>query len=200
LLLMEEAGPVCMRCADLDHLVFLAAGDAALTRRARRASRLSAVVVQFSRSRRRYERQGILVAEDALERAERECLADAEARGRRREREAARREAEDIELQERMAREIERLYPCCPRERAVAIARHTGIRGSGRVGRSAAGRALDPEAIELAVAASVRHENTRYDELLMAGIDRAEAREHVRSEVERILQGWRRAQAEALAD
>lgn len=36
LLLMEEPGPVCMRCADLDHLVFLPSGDAALTRRARR--------------------------------------------------------------------------------------------------------------------------------------------------------------------
>jgi len=66
LLLMEDAGPLCMRCADLDHLVFLAAGDAALTRRARGASRLSAVVVRFSRARRRYERQGILVEEGAL--------------------------------------------------------------------------------------------------------------------------------------
>jgi hypothetical protein len=195
LLLMEEAGPICMGCADLDHLVFVAAGDAALTRRARQASRLSAVVVRFNRSRRRYERQGILVEEEALERAERECLADAEARARRRERESARREAEDVELHERVAREIERLYPGCPRERAEAIARHTGTRGSGRVGRSAAGRALDSEAIALAVAASVRHEDTRYDELLMAGTDRAEAREYVRPEVERTLERWRTTSA-----
>lgn len=55
-------------CADMDHLVFLGAGDAALTRRAKRASRQSAVVVRLSRSRRRYERQGILVEEAALER------------------------------------------------------------------------------------------------------------------------------------
>ena len=73
LLIMEEPGPVCMECADLDHLVFLPAGDAALTRRAKRASRLSAVVVRFSRSRHRYERQGILVEEEALEAAEAEC-------------------------------------------------------------------------------------------------------------------------------
>jgi hypothetical protein len=192
LLLMEAPGPVCMRCADFDHLVFLASGDAALTRRARRSSRLSAVVVRFSRSRRRYERQGILVEEHALEQAERECLADAEVRARRRERTAARRAAEDIELNERMAREIERLYPGSPRERAQAIARHTGTRGSGRVGRSAAGRALNPEALALAVAASVRHEDTRYDELLMAGTDRTEARECVQAEVERILERWRR--------
>jgi hypothetical protein len=191
LLLMEEAGPICMRCAELDHLVFLPAGDAALTRRARQASRLSAVVVRFSRSRSRYERQGILVEEEALERAERECLADEEARARRREREAERRAAEDRELQARIACEIERLFPGCPGERAHAIARHTGARRSGRVGRTAAGRALDAEAIALAVAASVRHLDTRYDELLMSGTGRAEARERVRPEVERILDRWR---------
>src|ERR671910_524713 len=69
---------LCLACADLDHLVFLPAGDAALTRRAKRASRLSAVVVRFSRARKRYERQGILAEEEALERAEAECLADVE--------------------------------------------------------------------------------------------------------------------------
>lgn len=70
LLLMEGPGPLCMRCAGLDHLVFLAAGDAGLTRRAKKASRQSAVVVRFSRARRRYERQGLLVEAEALDRAE----------------------------------------------------------------------------------------------------------------------------------
>jgi hypothetical protein len=191
LLLMEGPGPLCLRCVDLDHLVFLPSGDAALTRRARQASRLSAVVVRFSRSRGRYERQGILVEEMALAQAERECLADEGARARRREREAARRAAGDVELQAKMAREIERLFPGCPEERAQEIARHTATRGSGRVGRSAAGRALDPEAIELAVAAAVRHLDTGYDDLLMSGLSRVEARERVRSEVERILDRWR---------
>jgi hypothetical protein len=63
-----------MTCAELDHLVFLPAGDAALTRRAKRGSELSAVVVRFSRSRRRYERQGVLVEPDALERAQSESV------------------------------------------------------------------------------------------------------------------------------
>ena len=79
LLIMEGPGPLCLGCADLDHLVFLAAGDAALTRRAKRASGLSAVVVRFSRSRRRYERQGVLVEEQALVHAEQSCLADDDA-------------------------------------------------------------------------------------------------------------------------
>src|SRR5271169_985446 len=76
-LVMEDRGPLCLGCADLSHLVFLPSGDAALTRRARKASGLSAVVVRFSRARRRHERQGILVEEEALEQAEAECLADA---------------------------------------------------------------------------------------------------------------------------
>jgi hypothetical protein len=63
---MDDAGPLCLACADLEHLVFLPAGDAALTRRAKQASRLSAVVVRLSRTRNRYERQGLLVEGAAL--------------------------------------------------------------------------------------------------------------------------------------
>jgi hypothetical protein len=69
-LLMDITGPLCRHCAKLDHLVYLAAGDAALSRRAKRASGLSAIVVRFSRSRKRYERQGILIEEAALKQAE----------------------------------------------------------------------------------------------------------------------------------
>lgn len=67
LLFMRDNGPECMGCAGLDHLEFLATGDAGLTRRAHRASELSAVVVRFSRTRKRYERQGLLVEPAALE-------------------------------------------------------------------------------------------------------------------------------------
>jgi hypothetical protein len=193
LLLMEDPGPVCLDCAELDHLVFLASGHAALTRRAKAGSRLWAVVVQFSRSRRRFERQGILVEEDALDRAEVECLADEQSRAGRREREAARRAGRDLDLQARMANEILRLFPGCPPERAQRIAGHAAARGSGRVGRTAAGRAFDPRAIALAVAASVRHQDTGYDELLMSGLDRATARAEVRDDVSHTLEAWRSA-------
>ncbi|MGH2926732.1 MAG: DUF2293 domain-containing protein, partial [Solirubrobacteraceae bacterium] len=190
-LIMEDPGPVCMACADMDHLVFLPSGDAALTRRAKKNSRLSAVVVRFSRARRRYERQGILVEEDALERAEQECLEDEESRARRRDRDAALRAGGDLELQARMAVEILKLFPGCPPERAEAIARHAALRGSGRVGRTAAGRALDRDALELAVLASVRHQDTGYDELLMSGVDRATARYRIRDQVNTLLDQWR---------
>ena len=144
------------------------------------------MVVRFSRARRRYERQGLLVEEEALESAEQECLADAEARVRRRD--AERREREDADLRERFAAEIVRLVPACPRPRAEAIARYTAARDSGRVGRSSAGRALDPATVEVSVLASVRHDDTAYDDLLMSGVERAEARERVHAEVERVLE------------
>jgi hypothetical protein len=190
-LIMEGPGPLCMTCADLDHLVFLPAGDAALTRRAKKGSGLSAVVVRFSTSRRRYERQGILVEEPALAEAERQCLADEDARARRRDRDRERRAEQDVDLNKAMVEGILELFPSCPKGRAEEIAQHATVRGSGRVGRSAAGRALEPEAITLAVVASVRHEDTSYDDLLMAGIARDEARQQVRGEVEETLERWR---------
>ncbi len=56
--LTEDQKALCLACADLDHLHFLPAGDAALTRRAGKYSTLSAVVVRWSRARKRYERRG----------------------------------------------------------------------------------------------------------------------------------------------
>jgi hypothetical protein len=63
---MEDPGPACLRCVGLDDLEFLPAGDALLSRRAKAKSTKCAVVVRFSRSRRRYERQGLLVEPQAL--------------------------------------------------------------------------------------------------------------------------------------
>ncbi len=190
LLRMQDAGPLCLTCSDLDHLVFLPSGDAALTRRATKGSTLSAVVVRWSRSRKRYERQGVLVEEPALTLAEEQCMSDADARMRRRERDQVRQAELDTRFQARLAAEIRQVFPGCPADRAMAIAEHTGLRGSGRVGRSAAGRALDESAIVLAVVASVRHQDTDYDSLLMAGLPRELARERVRPAIDRVLAAW----------
>lgn len=82
LLVMEEGGPVCLPCVGLGDLEFLPTGNALLTRRARKASARSAVVVRFSRSRRRYERQGLLVEAPALADVRREVLARLDTRAR----------------------------------------------------------------------------------------------------------------------
>ncbi|WP_455361083.1 DUF2293 domain-containing protein [Streptomyces sp. SYSU K21746] len=190
-LLLEDGVARCLDCADLGHLVYLARGDTALTRRAREGSSLSAVVVRFSKRRGRYERQGVLVEEAALARAEAHCLADSEARARRRARDAVRRAAEDVRFTAAFTAEIRRLFPGCPPERAHAVAAHASVRGSGRVGRSAAGRALDEGAVTAAVRASVRHDDTAYDALLMARVPRHEARARVAATIETALAAWR---------
>ena len=189
--LEREKGALCLSCADLDHLVYLPAGDAALTRRAAKHSRLHAKVLQWSRTRKRYERQGILVESEALDKAEEECLADEEARRRRRERAAMRRAELDAEYVQAFGEHILRVFPKCPPETAAKIAEHACRKYSGRVGRSAAAKAFDDHAIELAVQAHVRHVFTDYDELLSRGVDRYEARDRVRGEVLKKLETWR---------
>jgi hypothetical protein len=140
--------------ADLE---YLERGDAAVTRRATKYSRRTAVVVRFSRSRGRYERQGILVEPEALAQAEQKSAEDAEQRAQARVRRAA---------------------------------AHAARRGSGRIGRTAAGKKLDEHALTLAVRAAVRHRFTNYDELLMHGVERAAARSQVREQVDEILDRW----------
>jgi hypothetical protein len=66
LLVMEDPGPACLRCVGMDDLEFVQSGDALLTRRLKAKSARGAVVVRFSRSRKRYERQGILVEPQIL--------------------------------------------------------------------------------------------------------------------------------------
>jgi hypothetical protein len=62
------------------------------------------------------------------------------------------------------------------------------------VGRSAAAKQFDEEAITLAVAAHVRHADTGYDTLLARGIPRWDAREQTREGVERVLERWGKRQ------
>ncbi len=190
-LFREKKKSLCLCCADLDYLEFLPSGDAAMSRRAKKHSPLSAVVVQFNRRRKRYERRGILVATRAIEQAEKECLSDANQRAAQRKRGAVQREREDETLVAEMTALICTQYPGCPPVEARKIAVHTARRGSGRVGRSAAGRQLQNEAIRLAVVAHIRHEHTRYDELLMSGTARDQARRMIASDINAMIRQWR---------
>jgi hypothetical protein len=190
-LVMEKGKPLCLTCTDLDQLEFLPAGNTALTRRARKHSPLSAVVVRFSRARKRYERQGLLVTPAAIAKAEEECAADAPERALARSRAAALRLEVDREFIASFTEAILNRFPTCPPNEAQEIASHAGLRSSGRVGRSAAGRELDPNAVDLAVIAHVRHAHTDYDRLLMSGSDRQDARALVRELIDRVLAKWR---------
>jgi hypothetical protein len=188
--LAREKGALCMTCADLDHLIYLPTGAAALTRRAKKHSTLSAVVLRWSLARKRFERQGLLVEEQALEKAEEECLADSEVRERRRNREAIRREELDRQYVEQFAQRVRELFPGCPPGRDTAIAEHACQKYSGRVGRSASAKSLDEAAVRLAVIAHIRHRETDYDRLLSRGYDRGEARLEVERAVGAVLRIW----------
>lgn len=71
-----------------------------------------------------------------------------------------------------------------------AIAEHACLKYSGRVGRSAAAKRLDEEAVRLAAWAHVRHKETGYDRMLNEGLDQSAARAAVRPEVEAVLARW----------
>jgi hypothetical protein len=189
---MEKSGIVCAVCLRIDHLVFLARGDAALTRRATGHSKRHAIVVQFSRRRRRDERQGVLVERAALERAKRECEADAAKRQRAREKAAQHRAKKDERYMVEFAKRVGDLFPHCPAAEREVIAKHACQKYSGRVGRSAAAREFDPSAIELAVRAHIRHCHTSYDALLAGGADRERARRRVRGAAKEVLERWQR--------
>lgn len=191
--LVRDKGALCLSCADLDHLIFLASGDAALTRRARKHSLLSAVVLKWSRARKRYERQGLMVEEAALELAEDECLADADLRARRREREAERRAELDETFVDSFASRIRELFPRMGAGREQRIAEHACLKYSGRVGRSALAKNMDQQAVRLAVIAHIRHNETNYDGLLGKGWERSDARSAVADRVNEVLDKWEAA-------
>jgi hypothetical protein len=93
----------------------------------------SATVVRFSRSRGRYERQGILVETPAIEKAEAECTSDADDRAKARARAAKLRVGQDQELVQQMTGRISRPFP------ALHPARGTCHRRPHRYARQRAG-------------------------------------------------------------
>ena len=190
---LEHERVLCLDCADLDHLEYLPRGNTAITRRASKHSSLRAVVLQWSRSRHQYERQGILAEPAAIRRAEEESLADADLRARRREQAAVYRDELDQQYVAAFAQAIRQQFPGCPEAEAAAIAEHACRKHSGRVGRSAAAKQLEADAIRLAVIARIRHQHTRYDAILMRTDDRALARAEIRGDVEKRLAQWAEA-------
>ncbi len=151
---------------------------------------MHAVVLKWSRARKRYERQGLLLEESALEQAETECLADAEIRERRRIREGEKREIVDKEYVRKYGEQIRQYYPCMPLGLEVKIAEHACEKYSGRVGRSKEAKDFDEKSITLAVTAHIRHTETEYDELLMRGVDRYDARRIISDKISQVLEKW----------
>jgi hypothetical protein len=189
--IQRETGVCCLECADLDHLEFLPSGNIAVTRRAAKYSKIWAVVVKWSSTRHRNERQGILAEPEAIDRAQDESEADSAERERRRQREAVRREKLDRDYVDQFAKAIREQFSHIPKGIDIKIAEHACLKYSGRVGRSAAAKSFDPEAVFLAVRAHARHAFTDYDDLLFKYDNRQLARERVRERIEAVLDKWR---------
>jgi hypothetical protein len=132
----------------------------------------------------------LLVENTTVELAENECKADADIRKLRRARAEIRRAELDAEYIASFAARVRKLYPNCPIGREKVIAEHACRKYSGRVGRSAAAKELDIGTVRLAVAAHVRHQETNYDELLLTGFERWQAREQVHAQVSHVLAEW----------
>ncbi len=186
----KKKGPICLTCADLDHLEFLSSGDAALTRRSKKYSKLYALVLKWIRRRKRYERQGLLVEGAAIEKAEQDCSSDEKEREDKRKIAAKKRAELDTQYIEQFSNTIREYYPYCPKNREIIIAKHACRKYSGRVGRCAAAKEFNEKAVKLAIQAHIRHSETDYDELLIKGYQRWEARELVKNKVSNILYFW----------
>lgn len=190
LLCLTGGKALCLKCAGLDDLEYLPSGNTAVTRRATKYSSRAVVVVKKSRARKRAERQGILVEAEAIRRAEEESEADAVDRAAKREKAAEYREKADAAYVDAFVEAILVHFPRCPLKDARWIAAHACEKYSGRVGRSAAAKQLDAEAIRKAVVAHIRHLYTEYDKLLLRGLNRYEARDLVRERIDTIVQRW----------
>lgn len=198
-LVLRDGEVCCLPCAGLATLEFLPAGDPAVTRRASKHSSCRALVVQWSRVGKRYQRTGTLLQPQAIVRAREECEADAATRQARQAKAATVREAQDRQYLAQFTAELKRLFPGCPSAEAEQIALHACEKYSGRVGRSAAAKDLDPEKIRLAVIAHIRHVHTGYDGFFDINVRKQEARRLVQVAIQRVLSQWERPAASLLA-
>ena len=187
----RDRGALCLACADLDHLVFLPAGNTARRHDEPRSTRPSppscwngAAHANVTSGRACWWRRRL------WPKLKRNAW-PTPMRGSG----AARVKSSAAPKKTRsMWRALPRPSASCilPAHlaREQVIAEHACRKYSGRVGRSAAAKKLDAEAVRLAVIAHVRHAETTYDQLLSQGYERRDARGEVEGQVARVLARW----------
>lgn len=97
--------------------------------------------------------------------------------------------AKDARLNHKAEEQVETSFPNIPRELISDILGHTLKKRSGRVGRTAT--IPFDESINLAVRAFIRHKMTDYDKLLRDGMKQKDARQKIRSKVEKVAEEWK---------
>ncbi|MDH7446477.1 DUF2293 domain-containing protein [Aquimarina sp. 2201CG14-23] len=186
----EDHKGTCFGCSPFVGYVMLPPGDAAMTRRSKKHSTLCGVVLAWNQRRKRYERRGQLVEEEAIEKARLECEKDQAARDLKNKKAAIIRAQKDREYIADFAMAIRERYPNCPPKRELDIAIHSCEKHSGRVGRTADAKQFDPKMIDLAVTAHIRHKETNYDAQFGKGKRKKEIRSDIQSDVSAILRKW----------
>ena len=156
----------------------------------RKIKSLSDTVFLKMRKGRQYSSVVTMFApKEAVEEAEKLAEASQEERAKKRKAARAYQAKRENEHQADMVVTMRRVFPKMPAEIAPKIVQHAFEVSSGRVGRT---RMLDTkEKIRLAVVAYIRHNRTRYDELLANGYGRREAREIVAAKIEATLEKWK---------
>jgi hypothetical protein len=177
--------------------VFVPRGDPALTRAllARGALRVVA------KRRGRVEQIGVAALPHAVDEANHELEGTEGQRALARDRSRAARARGEEQYHADFDRELGRLYPAIPDVDREGIVTHACEVASGRVGRTAAAKALAEEPIRLAVVAWIRHQHTDYDaRLRRAGFgrpfgrasreDRQAARRAIRGQIDELAARW----------
>lgn len=164
-------------------------GDPFITRKIKALAK-TVYVRMNKRKRSGYSRAiGILATKKVVEKALNEAEATENIRAEKRVLSAVYREKREIKARGRTTQKVLESYPNMPEDEARQIVGHAFEVGSGRVGRSSLFE-LDAK-IDLAVKAHVRHVHTEYEELLMQGWDREEARQEVAEEIIQVIRQWR---------
>jgi hypothetical protein len=88
----------------------------------------------------------------------------------------------------RLAARLGEMYPGMPEEERMPLVQHAFEVGSQRVGRTT--KKDEDARLDLAVIAHIRHQHTKYDELLFEGYDRESAREMIHDEIDDIVKRW----------
>lgn len=187
----EDKRGTCFKCSPYVNAAFLKSGDAAMTRRSKKHSSFCGVEMAWNARRKRFERKGQYVEALAIEKAQKECEADANKRARSNAKAAIKRATEDKVFVESFAKAIKKRYPYCPKNREIEIAKHACEKYSGRVGRTAGAKQFDPEMIDRAVEAHIRHAETDYDNQFGKGKTKRNIRSEIKLEINLLLITWR---------
>jgi hypothetical protein len=188
----EESKGLCFNCSPFRSYTLLPPGNVAMTRRSKKHSTLCGVLLEWNQRRRRYERKGQYVEQQAIEKARVECEVDAEKRKLKNAKAAVVRAEQDKTFIRDFSTAIRLRYPSAPQNRENKIAAHACEKHSGRVGRSAGAKEFDPEMIDRAVEAHIRHQETNYDNEFGKGKRKREIRGDLKFEIKQLMAKWRR--------